>query len=121
MTPLRNQLPWAVMGPHEYTPGTLLSPWQAQKLFGEAYDPQAQYKACYGAVRRLIGEDEPQRFLVRATPCKNGHHDVILVKPDGSGHYCAGCKREAKRRAVRRKMLADDGPAYGGSGHYRQR
>ena len=117
MTPLRNQLPWAVMGPHEYTQGTLLSPCEAQELFGEAYDPTAQYKACHGAIRRIVGDDAGQSFLVRVSPCKNGHHhDVILVKPDRSGNYCAGCKREAKRRAARRKMLADDGPAYGGSG-----
>ena len=104
--PERNRLPWAVMGPHPYPQGAILSAEEAQQLFGEAFDPQAQYKACHGGVRRLVGEDEARRFLVRAAPCKNGRHDVILVKPDGSGNYCAGCKRKAKRRAVRRNLLA---------------
>lgn len=107
MTPVsRNQLPWAVMGPHTHPQGAILSAAEAQQLFGWAFDPQAQYKACFGAVRRIVGEDEAQRFLVRAAPCKNGHHDVILVKRDGSGNYCAGCKRDAKRRSGRRKMLS---------------
>ena len=103
--PERNRLPRAVMGPYPYPLGRILSATEAQQLFGWAFDPQAQYKACYGAVRRIAGPEEERRFLVRAKPCKNGHHDVILVKPDGSGNYCAGCKRDAKRRVLRRETL----------------
>lgn len=94
------------MGTHKYTHGTLLSPCEAQELFGVAYDPTAQYKACHGAVRRIVDQSEGRDWFVTVEPCSRGHHDVILVKANRKGFYCAGCKREAKQRAKRRKMLA---------------
>jgi len=102
MTPLRNQLPWAVRNSGFYLPvGTILEPQDAMRLFGQHYSPDATYMACIGGyVRRVVSQEEGLPFFVTAQPCRHGHFDARIVRRRKNGrtsHECATCRAIAKR------------------------
>lgn len=101
------ELPWAA--PYVGPAARRLTADQARLAFGEYhYDAQAIYVSCGdGYVRRVVLEDEARAntmtFIFTGGMCANGHLALRKLRVNSTPE-CMICRRQAKRRARKRKQ-----------------
>lgn len=108
MTHERNRLPWAVPTPPwaDLLPGVRLESGDASLLFGEHFDPSAEYVvADRSYTRRVIAKGDAVKrgldFFFDGRACANRHVDVRRLRDRGTP-VCLGCTKARRSRSRRR-------------------
>lgn len=108
----RDALPWAAHAlifdngdaPRRLPRGHVLSPVEAEALFGHHYDHSATYIVCSGSMaRRIVDQDAAKlnglNWTFSGQVCSRGHVAPRKMRPDPRGSECCLCMVSSKKRS----------------------